>query len=457
MASRLGENLAAEKPQKNNFMQKRFYIKTYGCQMNVYDSDALQNLLARQGWLNTLTADDADLVILNTCHIREKAAEKVYSEIGRLKKIKQARAAQNKKMQIAVAGCVAQAEGQEMIKRAPAIDFVVGPQAFHLLPKMIAKNQPQNSVNSVMTDFLTHQKFAHLAQAKPAKNPVSAFLTIQEGCDKFCSFCVVPYTRGQEVSRSAADIIAEAEKLIGAGAREIILLGQNVNAFRHQAPDGKIWALADLLNQLATLRGLQRLRYTTSHPKDMNDALIKAHKDNPKLMPFLHLPVQSGSDRILKKMNRRHSAADYQKIIRALRQARPDIALSSDFITGFPGETEQDFALTLDLVKQVNFAQAYSFKYSPRPGTPAARAPQIPEQVKAARLAKLQALLNQQQMMFGQNLVGKNLDILIEKPDMGKSPYGQSVYIKAPQAIGTTISVSIIAAKPHHLVGDIIA
>ena len=454
MASRLGENLAAEKPQKNNFMQKRFHIKTYGCQMNVYDSDALQNLLARQGWLNTLTADDADLVILNTCHIREKAAEKVYSEIGRLKKIKQARAAQNKKMQIAVAGCVAQAEGQEMIKRAPAIDFVVGPQAFHLLPKMIAKNQPQNSV---MTDFLTHQKFAHLAQTKPAKNPVSAFLTIQEGCDKFCSFCVVPYTRGQEVSRPAADIIAEAEKLIGAGAREIILLGQNVNAFKHQAPDGKIWALADLLNQLATLPGLQRLRYTTSHPKDMNDALIKAHKDNPKLMPFLHLPVQSGSDRILKKMNRRHSAADYQKIIRALRQARPDIALSSDFITGFPGETEQDFALTLDLVKQVNFAQAYSFKYSPRPGTPAARAPQIPEQVKAARLAKLQALLNQQQMMFGQNLVGKNLDILIEKPDMGKSPYGQSVYIKAPQAIGTTISVSIIAAKPHHLVGDIIA
>ena len=454
MASRLGENLAAEKPQKNNFMQKRFHIKTYGCQMNVYDSDALQNLLARQGWLNTLTADDADLVILNTCHIREKAAEKVYSEIGRLKKIKQARAAQNKKMQIAVAGCVAQAEGQEMIKRAPAIDFVVGPQAFHLLPKMIAKNQPQNSV---MTDFLTHQKFAHLAQTKPAKNPVSAFLTIQEGCDKFCSFCVVPYTRGQEVSRPAADIIAEAEKLIGAGAREIILLGQNVNAFKHQAPDGKIWALADLLNQLATLPGLQRLRYTTSHPKDMNDALIKAHKDNPKLMPFLHLPVQSGSDRILKKMNRRHSAADYQKIIRALRQARPDIALSSDFITGFPGETEQDFALTLDLVKQVNFAQAYSFKYSPRPGTPAARAPQIPEQVKAARLAKLQALLNQQQIMFGQNLVGKNLDILIEKPDMGKSPYGQSVYIKAPQAIGTTISVSIIAAKPHHLVGDIIA
>ena len=454
MASRLGENLAAEKPQKNNFMQKRFYIKTYGCQMNVYDSDALQNLLARQGWLNTLTADDADLVILNTCHIREKAAEKVYSEIGRLKKIKQARAAQNKKMQIAVAGCVAQAEGQEMIKRAPAIDFVVGPQAFHLLPKMIAKNQPQNSV---MTDFLTHQKFAHLAQTKPAKNPVSAFLTIQEGCDKFCSFCVVPYTRGQEVSRSAADIIAEAEKLITAGAREIILLGQNVNAFRHQAPDGKIWALADLLNQLATLPGLQRLRYTTSHPKDMNDALIKAHRDNPKLMPFLHLPVQSGSDRILKKMNRRHSAADYQKIIRALRQARPDIALSSDFITGFPGETEQDFALTLDLVKQVNFAQAYSFKYSPRPGTPAARAPQIPEQVKAARLAKLQALLNQQQMMFGQNLVGKNLDVLIEKPDMGKSPYGQSVYIKAPQAIGTTISVNIIAAKPHHLVGDIIA
>ena len=454
MASRLGENLAAEKPQKNNFMQKRFYIKTYGCQMNVYDSDALQNLLARQGWLNTLTADDADLVILNTCHIREKAAEKVYSEIGRLKKIKQARAAQNKKMQIAVAGCVAQAEGQEMIKRAPAIDFVVGPQAFHLLPKMIAKNQPQNPV---MTDFLTHQKFAHLAQTKLAKNPVSAFLTIQEGCDKFCSFCVVPYTRGQEVSRSAADIIAEAEKLIGAGAREIILLGQNVNAFKYQAPDGKIWALADLLNQLATLPGLQRLRYTTSHPKDMNDALIKAHRDNPKLMPFLHLPVQSGSDRILKKMNRRHSAADYQKIIRALRQARPDIALSSDFITGFPGETEQDFALTLDLVKQVNFAQAYSFKYSPRPGTPAARAPQIPEQVKAARLAKLQALLNQQQMMFGQNLVGKNLDVLIEKPDMGKSPYGQSVYIKAPQAIGTTISVNIIAAKPHHLVGDIIA
>ena len=442
-------------------MQKRFHIKTYGCQMNVYDSDALQNLLARQGWHSTPAADDADLVILNTCHIREKAAEKVYSEIGRLKKIKLARAAQNKKMQIAVAGCVAQAEGREMIKRAPVIDFVVGPQAFHLLPEMIAKDQrpahPSPAASPVATDFLTHQKFAHLAQTKLTKNPVSAFLTIQEGCDKFCSFCVVPYTRGQEVSRSACDIVAEAEKLITAGAREIILLGQNVNAFKHRAPGGKIWELADLLNHLATLPGLQRLRYTTSHPKDMNAALIKAHKDNPKLMPFIHLPVQSGSDRILKKMNRRHSAAEYLKIIRALRQARPDIALSSDFITGFPGETEQDFALTLDLVKQVHFAQAYSFKYSPRPGTPAARAPQISEQVKAARLAQLQALLNQQQMMFGQNLVGKNLDVLIEKPDRGKSPYGQSVYIKSPQTIGKTISVNITAAAPHHLVGEVAA
>ncbi len=448
-------------------MPQRLHIKTYGCQMNVYDSDALQNFFTRQGWHTASSADEADLVILNTCHIREKAAEKVYSEIGRLKKIKQTRRAQNKIMQIAVAGCVAQAEGQAMIARAPAIDFVVGPQAFHLLPQMIAQAQAkdQHKNHRVATEFLTGEKFTRLAQTAQTKNSASAFLTIQEGCDKFCSFCVVPYTRGHEVSRSAADIFAEAEKLIARGAREIVLLGQNVNAFRHQAPDGKIWELADLLNHLATLSALDRLRYTTSHPKDMNDALINAHRDNAKLMPLIHLPVQSGSDRILKKMNRRHSAADYQNIIRALRHARPDIALSSDFITGFPGETEEDFAATLDLVKQTHFAQAYSFKYSPRPGTPAAREPQIPEQIKSARLAQLRVLLDQQQRAFQQNLVGQKLDVLIEKPAQGKSPYGQSVHIPVHinntqnkiQNIGEVLSVKITAAGPHHLVGEVVA
>ncbi len=459
MASRFGMKQNAKKIQKNRFkkyiMSKSFYIKTYGCQMNVYDSDVLKDSLISQGWQEADMPENADLAILNTCHIREKAAEKVYSEVGRLRKIKLTRS----KMQIAVAGCVAQAEGQEMIARAPAIDFVVGPQAFHLLPEMISHAEAESQKkSSIATEFLTHQKFAHLALGMKRQSSVSAFLTIQEGCDKFCSFCVVPYTRGQEVSRAVADIVQEAEKLAAGGAREIILLGQNVNAFKYRAPDGKIWKLADLLSRLAALPTLHRLRYTTSHPKDMDEALIQAHRDNPKLMPFIHLPVQSGSDRILKKMNRRHDITHYREIIAALRAARADIALSSDFITGFPGETDEDFAATLDLVRQTGFAQAYSFKYSPRPGTPAARAQQIAEPIKRARLAELRALLDQQQMAFHQSLVGCQLDILMERPNMGKSPYGQSVHIKemhnkGEQDKGEIMSVKIIAAAPHHLTG----
>src|SRR5690242_12499501 len=369
---------------------RRLHVITWGCQMNVYDSGRMADVLAPLGYAPSPVPDGADMVILNTCHIRDKAAEKVFSELGRLRRLKERRAADGGRMILAVAGCVAQAEGEQIVARAPYVDIVLGPQTYHRLPEMVARATRAGDA-VIETDFPPEQKFDFLPDAA-APQGITAFLTIQEGCDKFCSFCVVPYTRGAEQSRPAAAIIAEAKRLVAQGAREITLLGQNVNAWH-----GEQGGLGRLLRDLAELPGLLRLRYTTSHPRDMDDALIAAHRDLPTLMPFLHLPVQSGSDRVLKAMNRGHAAADYLRTVDRLRAARPDIALSSDFIVGHPGETEADFRSTLDLVREVGFAQAFSFKYSPRPGTPAAGAPQqVPEPEKERRLAELQALLRDQ-------------------------------------------------------------
>ena len=400
-------------------MAKKLYVKTYGCQMNVYDSARMADVLAPLGYVAVADPEGADMVILNTCHIREKAAEKVYSELGRLRPLKQARAAAGARMTIAVAGCVAQAEGAEILRRAPQVDLVFGPQTYHRLPELIARAAREQGAGGVLDiEFPVESKFDHLPEAA-APQGVSAFLSVQEGCDKFCSFCVVPYTRGAEHSRPAAEILAEAERLVAGGAREITLLGQNVNAYHGAAPQaasgsamsgvvggGAIWGLGRLIRRLADIEGLARLRYTTSHPRDLDDQLIAAHAEVPKLMPYLHLPVQSGSDRILTAMNRGHRAADYLHQVTRLRAARPDLALSSDFIVGFPGETDRDFAETLALVTEIGFAQAYSFKFSARPGTPAAAMDgQVPEPVKAERLAMLQALLEAQQVSFNQSQV----------------------------------------------------
>ncbi|RMD61241.1 MAG: tRNA (N6-isopentenyl adenosine(37)-C2)-methylthiotransferase MiaB, partial [Alphaproteobacteria bacterium] len=378
---------------------KKLYIRTYGCQMNVYDSARMADVLAPLGYVPASDPDEADLVILNTCHIREKAAEKVYSELGRLRALKEARARAGGRMVVAVAGCVAQAEGAEILRRAPQVDLVFGPQTYHRLPELVAR--AARATGGVLdTDFPVESKFDHLPQAAAPQGP-AAFLSVQEGCDKFCTFCVVPYTRGAEQSRPVAAVIAEAERLVAAGAREITLLGQNVNAYHGIGPDGRPWGLGRLIRRLAEIEGLMRLRYTTSHPRDVDDELIAAHEAEPKLMPYLHLPVQSGSDRILEAMNRRHGADDYRRTVARLRAARPDLALSSDFIVGFPGETDSDFAATLHLVADIGFAQAYSFKYSARPGTPAAALPgQVPDEVKAARLAMLQEVLDDQQTAF---------------------------------------------------------
>jgi tRNA-2-methylthio-N6-dimethylallyladenosine synthase len=371
---------------------KKLFIKTYGCQMNVYDSERMGSALAADGYVETDSPDGADLVILNTCHIREKAAEKVYSDLGRLRPLREAKAADGGKMTIAVAGCVAQAEGAEIVARQPMVDLVVGPQAYHRLPGMVTRSAG-TGVAEVDTEFPEEDKFDHLPQAPKARRAPAAFLTVQEGCDKFCAFCVVPYTRGSEVSRPVEKILAEARDLVGRGVVEITLLGQNVNAY-HGAGEGGDWSLARLARALGKIDGLERIRYTTSHPNDMSDDLIAAHGDEPKLMPYLHLPVQAGSDRVLKAMNRRHTAESYIRLIERIRAARPDIAISGDFITGFPGETEADFEDTMALVREVRYASAYSFKYSARPGTPAAEAEQVPEEAKAERLARLQALLN---------------------------------------------------------------
>ena len=435
---------------------KRAYIKSYGCQMNAYDATRMADQLAAAGYAATDAAEGADLVVLNTCHIREKATEKVYSELGRLKG---ARSASGAPTMIAVAGCVAQAEGEEIIARQPRVDFVVGPQAYHRLPELIAR--AGTGEKPVATE-LDEDKFAALAAPERrvvATRGVSAFLTVQEGCDKFCAFCVVPYTRGAETSRPVAEIITEAQRLAEAGVREVTLLGQNVNAYR--GPDGRggTASLADLIARLAEIEGMTRLRYTTSHPNDMADDLIAAHRDVEALMPYLHLPVQSGSDAVLKAMNRRHTAAQYEALIERIRAARPDIALSGDFIVGFPGESEADFEATLRLVERVGYAAAYSFKYSARPGTPAAARPdQVGEAEKSTRLAELQALLTRQQRAFNDACVGRTLPVLIEKAGrkedqwVGRSPYLQPVHLPASVgAIGDTVSVTIEASEGNSL------
>jgi tRNA-2-methylthio-N6-dimethylallyladenosine synthase len=439
-------------------LRKTLHIKTYGCQMNVYDSARMAELLAPVGYALVPSAEDADLVILNTCHIREKAAEKVYSELGRLRRAKAAAAADGRRMMIAVAGCVAQAEGAEIQARAPVVDIVVGPQAYHRLPELIARAARAEG-KQLDTDFPAESKFDLLPQQRRNDGP-AAFLTVQEGCDKFCTFCVVPYTRGAEASRPVADILAEAERLIAAGAVEITLLGQNVNAYRGRAPDGAgTWGLGRLLGALAELPGLARLRYTTSHPRDVDDELVEAHRELAALMPFLHLPVQSGSDRVLEAMNRRHGADDYRRVVERLRHARPDLALSSDFIVGFPGESDEDFARTLALVAEVGYAQAYSFKYSPRPGTPAAALPrQVPEPVKAERLAALQQLLDAQQLAFNRRSLGRRMDVLFERRGrlpgqlVGRSPWMQAVHARLPQAsLGRIVEVAVVGAGPNSL------
>ncbi|HEX3673631.1 MAG TPA: tRNA (N6-isopentenyl adenosine(37)-C2)-methylthiotransferase MiaB [Rhizomicrobium sp.] len=433
---------------------KKLYIKTYGCQMNVYDSARMADLLAPIGYGPTDVAEDADMVILNTCHIRERAAEKVYSELGKLRRIKESRGGA---MVIAVAGCVAQAEGREIVRRQSAVDIVVGPQSYHRLPEMIAKIARERG-HALETDFPVEEKFDALAGSTSASGP-AAFLTVQEGCDKFCTFCVVPYTRGAEYSRPVVQIEAEARSLAEKGVREITLLGQNVNAYVGEGPDGARWSLAQLIRQLAKIAGVERLRFMTSHPRDMGEDLIAAHGEIGKLMPFLHLPVQSGSDRILDAMNRQHTRENYFALVSRIRAARPGIALSSDFIVGFPGESDADFEDTLALARAVGFAQAFSFKYSPRPGTPAASSPaQIPEDVKDARLQVLQALLAEQRRAFDASCVGRTMSVLFEKPGrqagqaIGRSPYLQPVHVDgAEHLIGQIHDVTVEAVFPNSL------
>ena len=437
--------------------KKRLHVITWGCQMNVYDSARMADVLAPLGYAPAEAPDCADMVILNTCHIRDKAAEKVFSELGRLRRLKEARTAQGQRMVLAVAGCVAQAEGAEILARAPFVDIVLGPQTYHRLPELLARATRAGGA-VIDTDFPAEQKFDFLPEAA-APQGVCAFLTIQEGCDRFCSFCVVPYTRGAEQSRPATAVIAEAKRLVAQGAREITLLGQNVNAWHGEAPDGTTWGLGRLIRELSALPGLLRLRYATSHPRDMTDELIAAHRDVPMLMPFLHLPVQSGSDRVLAAMNRKHTAADYRRIVDRLRAARPDLALSSDFIVGHPGETERDFAGTLQLVRDVGFAQAYSFCYSPRSGTPAAAAPgQVPENEKRGRLTALQALLREQQARFNAGCVGVTMPVLFTGPGrhpgqiVGRSSFLQPVHLSGPvKLIGSESEVRITVALPNSL------
>ncbi len=442
-------------------MVKKLYIKTYGCQMNVYDSARMADVLAPLGYAPTPSLEEADMVILNTCHIREKAAEKVFSDLGRLRPLQAKRRAEGGRMILAVAGCVAQAEGAEILARAPFVDMVLGPQTYHRLPEMVAR-ATRAAGHVLDTEFPTESKFDTLPQATAPG--VSAFLTIQEGCDKFCSFCVVPYTRGAEYSRPPSAVVAEARHLVAQGAREITLLGQNVNAYRGRDDDGATWSLGRLLGALAAIPDLVRLRYTTSHPRDVDDDLIAAHRDLATVMPFLHLPVQSGSDRLLEAMNRRHTADDYRRVIDRLRAARPDLALSSDFIVGFPGERDADFAATLALVEEIGFAQAFSFKYSPRPGTPAALlADQVPEAVKTERLAYLQQLLAAQQRRFNAASIGRTLPVLFEKPGrhagqlVGRTPYLQAVHaLAAPALLGRETLVRITALGPNSLAGELV-
>jgi tRNA-2-methylthio-N6-dimethylallyladenosine synthase len=443
---------------------RKLYVKSFGCQMNVYDSHRMTDLLVPEGFTETARVEDADLVILNTCHIREKAADKVYSELGRIRVLKQAAAQQGRRVTIAVAGCVAQAEGEEIIRRAPAVDLVVGPLNYHRLPGLLARAEREGAV--VDTEFPVEDKFDVLkAPSREAirTRGISAFVTVQEGCDKFCTFCVVPYTRGAEYSRPVAAVLAEARALVAAGAIEITLLGQNVNAYHGEASDGSTCSLAGLIRKVAEIDGLARLRYTTSHPRDMDDALIEVHRDVPQLMPYLHLPVQSGSDRILEAMNRRHGRDLFLRLVDRLRSMRPDLALSSDFIVGFPGESDADFDDTMRLVEEVGFASAFSFKYSRRPGTPGAMLPdQVPEPVKAARLAALQALLAQQALAFNASKVGSVAPVLFAEAGrrpgqvVGKTPWLQSVYAAGPSGlIGRIAEVRLTEAHANSLAGEI--
>ncbi|MCE7030269.1 tRNA (N6-isopentenyl adenosine(37)-C2)-methylthiotransferase MiaB [Jiella avicenniae] len=440
---------------------RKVFIKTYGCQMNVYDSQRMGDALAGGGYVTTEAMEEADLVLLNTCHIREKAAEKIYSELGRIRVMKAERAAAGKDLRVAVAGCVAQAEGREIIARAPVVDLVIGPQTYHRLPQALSRVEKGERV--VETDYAVEDKFEHLPKAGKREigaRGVTAFLTVQEGCDKFCTFCVVPYTRGAEVSRPLAQILDEARRLADAGVREATLLGQNVNAWHGEDAGGRPIGLGGLLHALAEIPGLDRLRYTTSHPRDMDDELIAAHRDLPQLMPYLHLPVQSGSDAILKAMNRRHTGEDYLRLIERIRAARPDIALSGDFIVGFPGESEADFEATMRLVEAVGYASAFSFKYSPRPGTPGAElAGHVDEAVKSERLARLQELLRRQQLAFSESLVGQKLSVLVEKPGrrpgqiVGRSPYLQPVVMdENAGSVGDVVTVEIAGAVANSLI-----
>ncbi|MBR1205263.1 MULTISPECIES: tRNA (N6-isopentenyl adenosine(37)-C2)-methylthiotransferase MiaB [unclassified Bradyrhizobium] len=443
---------------------RKLHIKSYGCQMNVYDAQRMVDTLAGEGFVETASADDADLVILNTCHIREKASEKVYSELGRLRVAKDEAARQGREMKIAVAGCVAQAEGAEIIHRAPTVDIVVGPQSYHHLPALLKR--AQESGRALETEFPVEDKFSFLPQPKPdaiRARGISAFVTVQEGCDKFCTFCVVPYTRGTEVSRPVAKIIDDVKQLADNGVREFTLIGQNVNAYHGEGPDGRAWPLGKLLQRLAEIPGVTRLRYSTSHPRDVDDDLIAAHRDLPQLMPFVHLPVQSGADRILAAMNRKHTADDYRRVIDRFRAARQDIAFSSDFIVGFPGETAEEFSATLALVTQIGYAAAYSFKYSPRPGTPAA---EMRETVSAAemdeRLGRLQELIDSQQSAFNRAAIGTTVDVLFERAArnpgqiVGRTAYLQPAHVMAsPDIIGKVLPVRIGSLERYSLIGEL--
>jgi tRNA-2-methylthio-N6-dimethylallyladenosine synthase len=465
---------------------KKVFIRTYGCQMNVYDSERMTDALAVAGYAPVDAPESADLILLNTCHIREKAAEKVYSEIGRMNELKAAAAAEGRVVLLGVAGCVAQAEGEEIVRRARAVDIVVGPQSYHRLPELVQSARPHRP--AIATDFAVTEKFAALdtlfRHSGESRHPsfsagyldpglrrgnekarVAAFLTVQEGCDKFCTFCVVPYTRGAEVSRSADAIVAEATRLAGEGVRELTLLGQNVNAWHGAGTDGNDWSLGDLLFRLAEIPGIDRLRYTTSHPRDMDDALISAHRDLPALMPYLHLPVQSGSDRVLAAMNRRHTRADYLRLVARIRAARPDIALAGDFIVGFPGESDADFADTLRIVDEAEYMAAFTFRYSPRPGTPAAsRADQVSEEIANARLYELQAKIDARAAAFMAARAGETADVLFERPGrrpgqiVGRSPWLMPVHVDGPVAlIGTIARVRLTAARGNGLFGELAA
>jgi len=446
---------------QNTQKQKKLFIKTWGCQMNVYDSNRMADILRPLGYSTTDSAEDADMVILNTCHIREKATDKVFSDLGRLRPLKEKKEAKGEKMLMAVAGCVAQAEGDFILERAPYVDMVFGPQTYHELPEMVLG--ASGDMRIVNTEFPGDNKFDKLPEEQK-NSGVSAFLSIQEGCDKFCTFCVVPYTRGSEYSRTAQETIDEAKRLVDGGALEIILLGQNVNAFHGIGPDGSIWGLAQLMRAINEIPGVERIRYTTSHPRDMDDDLIAAHGELEKLQPFLHLPVQSGSDKTLESMNRKHTRDLYFDVIERLRKARPDITFSSDFIVGFPGETEEDFMDTVDMIERVKFVSCYSFKFSARPGTPAANMQNlIRDDIASERLSRLQTLLNKQQSAFNQKSVGLTLPVLLDRKGkkdgqlVGRSPFSQSVFVEANERLMNTIAdIKITEGFDNSLTGEVV-